>query len=79
MVMEALSPEQIAELYETRLVVLVETAPQSNRYHQVRLNQSQYHRVANAVEKNFITPDGIATLKTNQRQVVLPDLNSFYD
>lgn len=40
------------ELYEIRMIVLMETAPQSNRYQQVLLSREHFKAVSRAVERS---------------------------
>jgi hypothetical protein len=41
------------ELYETRLVVCMETAPQSNKYFQIMLNKEQFKAISDEIGKAF--------------------------
>lgn len=41
------------ELYTTRLILLMETEPQSNEYRQVRLNEEQFRKMSDALADTF--------------------------
>lgn len=43
------SDDFYCELYGVRLLVFMETAPQSNNYHQVILNPDQFKRVSDSI------------------------------
>ena len=66
------------ELYSTRLLVFVETAPQSNKYHQVHMDSEEFKKcsisVGDIVEKK--DHNGIQTiaLRMSVDSYDLPDL-----
>ena len=70
-------PVDPAPLYEQRLIVLLETAPQSNRYYQIYLNPTQFFNVSNAIVPvktdangmNLVNP---SDLRLSPNTVVLP-------
>lgn len=70
-------------IYEQRLLVFIESEPQSNKYHQVLLEPEQFKRVSNAVSYGKITglsPNGNERVEFLESDEVytLPDLKSIY-
>jgi hypothetical protein len=68
-----------SELYEQRLLVFLETAPQSNTYNQVILDQKQFKGVGNSIS-TFIKKgeNGFDeyNIKLSEDEYKLPDLQS---
>lgn len=70
-------------LYSVRMLIFIETSPQSNKYQQVMLTDTQYGSVSRAVHDQFqkdpnhkcMNPecDGIALL-ISDKVIPLPDL-----
>jgi hypothetical protein len=69
-------------LYEERLLVFVETGPQTDKYHQVLLGKDQFKKVSDAIiktkEKCEDLREGVesVTLETSEEEYLLPDLQS---
>ncbi len=50
-------PKEIADqLYETRVIVLLESKPQSNKYHQLLLTRDQFKQVTDTIVKVYHNP-----------------------
>src|SRR5690349_7726107 len=50
---------EFSELYESRVCIMVESAPQSNKYHQLLLSKSQFDNISKAIfseMKNCVDP-----------------------
>lgn len=69
------------ELYETRMLVFMETSPQSNKYNQVMLTPEQYKAVSGEIS-TLISVDKenpnkeIRELDLSEEVYTLPDLNN---
>jgi len=64
------------ELFEVRLLVFLETSPQSNTYKQVLLSAEHFKNVSDAVAGQFIRMDGIyeeVTARLSEDTYPLPD------
>lgn len=72
------------ELYETRMLVFMETAPQSNKYRQVWLTHEQFKEVSKnistlvKVDENNPNKE-IREIELSDEVYPLPDLNSVND
>ncbi len=65
------------EIYGIRLIVLLETSPQSGKYRQVRLNPERFKNVSMAISTG--TPEE-AILDIGDEIIPLPDLQQIrYD
>ncbi len=70
-----------SELYELRLLVFIETEPQSNKYNQVLLTMDQFKKVGDAIgkitESNDLR-DGFEQreVSSSKEEYKLPDLRS---
>lgn len=67
-------------LYGTRLLVFIEDAPQSNEYHQVHLNETQFKRVSDAIS-NVVGRNGDdedVEVEMSIDTYKLPDLQEIY-
>ncbi len=68
------------ELYIQRMLVFLETEPQSNKYHQVMLNAEQFKKVSDAIIVST-KPDAslkpgydMAEIEMSEEEYTLPDL-----
>lgn len=73
----------ISSLYSPRMLVFLETDPQTNEYHQVLLTKQQYKKVSQHICE-LITPadvDGIeeVELNTSEETYFLPDIKDVID
>jgi len=69
------------ELWVTRLLVFLETSPQSDTYHQVILNPEQFKAVSDAIaEVLSTTQNDIETIniELSEETYKLPDLQEIY-
>jgi len=73
-----LEDELVTELYETRLIFMVETDPQTNKYRQIILNNEEFKQVsdllANIFRKKYNTKDNESfEVLEGEEIVTLPD------
>lgn len=76
-----MNDELLGDLYEQRLVVMLETEPQSNKYWQVILDEEQFKKVSNAVSEVFPKGDPtdlkpgyeIKVMTLSEEEYELPD------
>ena len=73
MIQREFTQNEIDELYRNRLLVFLETAPQSNKYFQVYFSPKDFERVLNAVDKTF------PLIAPNVRSINLHVSNETYD
>lgn len=65
----------IGELYETRLIVMIETGPQTNKYMQVLLKDEVFKKVSEVIA-DTLTEEG---LLVGDEEIDLPEsFNSIY-
>ncbi len=70
------------EIYENRLLVFLETGPQTNKYHQVLLNSEHFKKVSDAVTNGRISIEDaregfeVVEFPTSEEEYGLPDLQS---
>lgn len=76
--MLALTEEQWNELYESRVLLMFEVEPQSNRYQQIVLNKKQYRAITNHLSNYFNGPKKTSIIPCSGEFVTLPDQPSFY-
>ena len=64
-----------SELYQVRMIILLETSPQSNKYEQMIFTNKQYSDITKFIHENVYTQNGEWTqMKTLNKEIVLPDL-----
>jgi ABC-type tungstate transport system permease subunit len=66
-------PFDVGELYTVRLIVLMEDAPQSNKYRQVILNPEQFKKVSDAVAQQFVRVEEKDTKRLTAYDIVMSD------
>lgn len=67
-------PINIEDLYNIRMIVLIECEPQSNQYHQVRLTKEQFIHVSDAIAECFEgTEDSVTFRIDDVTHIRLPD------
>lgn len=68
------------ELWVTRLLVFLETSPQSDTYHQVILNPEQFKAVSDAIAEVLSTQGDMETIniELSAETYKLPDLQEIY-
>lgn len=74
-------PFNLEELYEERLIVLLERGAQSNKYRQVLLTPTQFQALSTLLQ-SFMKHDldGSFDVPVSSKATVLPsELNSFYE
>lgn len=70
------------QIFEQRVLIFMETAPQSNKYNQVYLTPEQFKKVSDTicsiVKTDVELRDGIeaVSIVTSQEEYTLPDLQS---
>lgn len=72
---------EYSEIYGTRVLVFLENAPQSNKYHQVLLNPEMYKAMTATICKPTGDKDGeieMQEIKTSEEEYNLPDLPEAY-
>ena len=80
-----LTDEQLSDIFGLRMVVLLESEPQSNRYMQVSLSPEQFLELSNKfgeIMGEKVTDDGIRTGSYHliSDEIVLPDwVRDYYD
>ena len=80
-----LTDEQLSDIFGLRMVVLLESEPQSNRYMQVSLSPEQFLELSNKfgeIMGEKVTDDGIPTGSYHliSDEIVLPDwVRDYYD
>jgi hypothetical protein len=78
-------PEELmSELYGLRLLVFIETGPQSNQYNQILLDKETFKRVSFAITPQIEGPeDTIVTtsfpVPCSKEVYTLPDLQQIHD
>jgi len=72
---EELEKELYSKIYEIRVIILVETFPQSNKYVQIRLSQDQFKSISDHINSLLPkTPNGLMALNVSDNIVAeLPD------
>jgi len=64
-----------SELYQVRMIILLETSPQSNKYEQMIFTNKQYSDITKFIHENVYTKTGEwCQMKTLNKEIVLPDL-----
>lgn len=78
---ETQEDEMILELYSTRMLCFMETAPQSNRYRQIILNPEEFKRFSFAIGTDTGKKDDagqdIVELNMSEEIYPLPDLREY--
>jgi len=68
---------EFEELYESRLIILLETAPQTNKYMQILLNKEEFKKVseviANLSGEKEIDGRVEVDLKVSDEEITLPE------
>lgn len=76
------SEDILNEVYKIRMIVLLETNPQSNKYHQIMLDKKQFGSVSKVIADSFPKEEGHkcdnphcagVEIKYSDKEVVLPD------
>ena len=70
------------ELYACRLVVLLETEPQSNVYNQVELTQDKFNTIFETVfdcDSDTVEIGESRTILLQEEDIKLPDMKEIYD
>jgi len=68
-----------AGIYETRMLVFMETEPQSNKYRQVLLNKDMFKKVSDTLASDVLSREGeleIINMLMSEEEYELPDLQS---
>lgn len=63
-------PFNIKELYELRTIVLLETAPQSNKYNKIALNKEQFKALTAFLSKKVMEN---GSFKVGDEDIKLPE------
>jgi len=66
-------------IYETRMLVFMETEPQTNKYRQVLLNKDMFKKVSDTLASDVLSREGeleIINMLMSEEEYELPDLQS---
>lgn len=71
----------LTEIYETRMLIFLETEPQSNKYNQIMVNQEQFKIISDVIstitDEAMIAPNiESREIKLSEEVYELPDLKS---
>lgn len=81
-------PIDWGEVFEVRMIVLMEDSPQSNKYHQILLNREQFRKVSDTLANVFPIEEGHKCndpncrnrplLRADKFEITLPDIRSIH-
>jgi hypothetical protein len=71
-------PFDFSDLYTVRMIVLMETEPQSNLYRQVRLTAPEFKQLSDTIADIMKTDDGMAFDLGNELMRLPDRIEDFY-